>query len=321
MAKIKNIRSCSICRALDVIGDKPTLLLTRSYWLGTRRFSAFQEQTGLLKSVLSDRLNRLVDAGCFEKVLYSEHPKRFEYRGTRKLYDLYPVALTMLSWEQNWCLIDEKVRVDLVHKSCGHKTEPYAVCGRCRVEIDPRDVAWSEGPGVGTMQAMYRPRRRGRRSSYGTTTPLLGEIIDIIGDRWSALIIRSIFTNLNTYQDIFNDTGIATNILAERLLYLTKKDVILKQCTTYKLTPKGRAIYPILLALMAWGDKWYANEEGPPVYLTHKPCEKPLKIKMACSKCDEDITIEDIAFEFSNQVPKQKNWTAFSSDGTARSIR
>lgn len=300
MVSSKYIRTCSICRALDVIGDKPTLLLLESYWLGTRRFSAFQEQTGLLKTVVSDRLKKLVESGCFEKVLYSERPKRYEYRGTKKINDLYPVALSMLQWEQKWGAVKGKIQVSLVHKSCGKVTYPQSVCRDCRVEIDPLDVAWSEGPGVGLMPAVYQRRRRGGASARESSTPLFEEIIDIVGDRWSALIIRSIFTNLNSYQDIYNDTGIATNILAERLQVLSEKGVIKKQSSVYKLTPKGRAIYPALLALMVWGDKYYATEEGPPLYLTHKPCKKSLKSRMACSECDEDITMNDIVFEFAD---------------------
>jgi len=298
MSKTKYIRTCSICRALDVIGDKPTLLIIESYWLGTRRFSGFQKQTGLLKTVVSDRLKKLIDAGCLEKVLYSEKPKRYEYRATRKLNDFYPVALSMLSWEQKWGSVTGKIQVSLVHKSCGKVTRPESVCEDCRVEVDPRDVAWKEGPGVGLMPVNYHRRRRETRSQQESETPLFEEIIGIIGDRWSALIVRSIFSNLNSYQDICDDTGIATNILAERLQALTRKGIIKKQSSIYKLTSKGRAIYPILLALMEWGDKWYATEEGPPLYLTHKPCNNSLKSRMACSECGETITMNDIEFEF-----------------------
>jgi len=220
MSDEKHIRTCSICRALDVIGDKPTLLLIESYWLGTRRFSGFQQQTGLLKTVVSDRLKKLVEAGCFEKVLYSDRPKRYEYRGTEKFYDLYPLALSMLRWEQNWGSVNGKIQVSLVHMSCGQITHPLTICHDCRVEVDPRDVAWKEGPGVGLMPVSYHRRRRASNTTRVLPTLLFEEIVDIIGDRWSALIIRSIFSNLNSYQDIYNDTGIATNIQKNKPLFI-----------------------------------------------------------------------------------------------------
>lgn len=307
MAQTKYIRTCSIWRALEVVGDKPTLLIHESYWLGTRRFSVFQKQTGLLKTVVSDRLAKLIKSGCFEKVLYSERPKRYEYRGTEKFYDLYPVALSMLHWENKWGKKDGKIQLFLRHKSCGKKTNPHAVCQSCRTEVDPRDVAWSEGPGVGLMPAEYSRRRRKTGATMERATPLLDEIVDIIGDRWSTLIIRSIFTNLNSYQDICDDTGIATNILAERLERLCERSILEKRGSVYKLQPKGRDIYPILLALMQWGDKWYASPEGPPLILKHEPCKNALKSQMACPECGENVTMKDISFEFVKKAAMEES--------------
>ena len=297
MAPTKYIRTCSIWRALEVLGDKPTLLLLESYWLGTRRFSAFEKQTGLLKTVVSNRLTKLITAECLEKSLYSERPKRYEYRGTEKFYDLYPVALSMLHWENKWGKHEGKIQLSLKHKTCGQETNPHAVCEHCKIEIDPRNVTWREGPGVGLMPAEYSRRRRKIGSAPHMTTPLLDEIADIIGDRWSTLIIRSIFTNLNSYQDICDDTGIATNILAERLERLCGNSILIKKGAVYKLQPKGRDIYPILIALMQWGDKWYASTEGPPLILNHTPCKLPLKSHMACTECGESVSMNDITFE------------------------
>jgi DNA-binding HxlR family transcriptional regulator len=302
MASPKYIRTCSIWRSLEIVGDKPSLLLLESYWLGTRRFSAFQKQTGLLKTVVSDRLAKLVAAGCFEKVLYSERPKRFEYRGTQKFYDLYPIALSMLHWEQKWGATDGKIQLSLVHKNCGQITQPHAVCGDCKIEVDARDVSWSEGPGVGLMPAEYSRRRRKETSVNAIKTPLFDEIADLIGDRWSTLIMRSVFTNLNSYQDICEDTAMATNVLAERLTRLCATGFLQKKDATYRLTEKGRGIYPILLALMEWGDKWYADPEGPPLILTHKPCGNALKSAIICPQCGENVTKGDIRFEFIQQT-------------------
>ncbi len=309
MLETKYIRTCSIWRALDIIGDKATLLLLESYWLGTRRFNDFQKQTGLLKAVVSDRLNKLVKAGCFKKTLYCERPKRYEYRGTEKFYDLYLGALAMLYWERKWGRNKGKIQISLIHKSCGKVTHPYPVCGRCRVAIDPREVEWQEGPGVGIMPALYNRRRRNISATLNSQTPLFDEIADIIGDRWSALIIRSIFTNLDHYQDIRNDTGIATNILAERLEWLCLLNLLEKKGSVYKLTPKGRGIYPILLALMEWGDKWYASSKGAPLLLTHKRCHHSLQNQMACTECGENVIMNDIIFEFNDQEEQKLRLT------------
>lgn len=315
MSEDKLIRSCSIWRALEVVGDKPTLLLLESYWLGTRRFSDFHAQTGLLKTVVSDRLQKLMAAGCIDKVLYSEKPKRYEYRGTEKLFSLYPVALTMLHWERRWGRSDGKIGIVLTHARCNEPMEPTPVCRDCRETIDPRDVDWAEGPGVGVMPALYSRRRRSRGAvESAAQTTLFDEIAEIIGDRWSTLIIRSVFTSINSFNEIQDDTQMATNVLTERLTHLMSLGVLRKsdrqadRKVLYKLTAKGRDIYPILLALMEWGDQWYAAEEGPPLILSHRPCRSPLHLDLMCSNCGDGVSYPEIHFEIN--PAREKNQRA-----------
>jgi len=88
-------QDCSIARALEVVGERWTLLIIRDVFSGRRRFDELQESLGIARNVLTNRLNRLVDEGILERVRYSERPQRFEYRLTAKGRELY-VALTAL---------------------------------------------------------------------------------------------------------------------------------------------------------------------------------------------------------------------------------
>jgi len=88
-------QNCSITAALEIVGERWTLLIVRDAFLGLRRFEEFQARLGIARNVLTDRLNRLVEEGILEKVRYSERPERFEYRLTQKGRDLQ-VALTGL---------------------------------------------------------------------------------------------------------------------------------------------------------------------------------------------------------------------------------
>ena len=81
-------QNCSIARALEVVGERWTLLIIRDVLLGLRRFDELQESLGIARNVLTDRLNRLVDEGVLERVLYSERPERYEYQLTKKGLDL-----------------------------------------------------------------------------------------------------------------------------------------------------------------------------------------------------------------------------------------
>ena len=89
---------CSIARALEVVGDRWTLLIIRDVVLGHSRFDEFLDSLGIASNVLTDRLNRLVDEGVLERVPYNERPERFEYRLTKKGRELGPVLIALMQW-------------------------------------------------------------------------------------------------------------------------------------------------------------------------------------------------------------------------------
>src|ERR671937_48607 len=91
-------QDCSIARALELVGDRWTLLIVRDLVLGVSRFDAFLDSLGVASNVLTDRLNRLVDERIVERVRYSERPQRFEYRLTAKGRELRLVLLALMQW-------------------------------------------------------------------------------------------------------------------------------------------------------------------------------------------------------------------------------
>ena len=312
MSEQKFIRTCSIWRALEVVGDTSILLILEAFWLGARRFEEVRNRTGLLKPLLSDRLKRLVAADVLEKVPYSQSPKRFEYHLTQKGQDLYWTALMMLRWERRWGPKEGKITIRLRHRTCGQEFDPKPVCGHCREEIDAHDMSWSEGPGLGWMTPTYSRRRRHRdtASNRDKHSILLDHVAQITGDRWASLVLRSIFTGLRKFDEICEDTAIATNILSERLNWLTEIGMIeLSQYSDrppryeYRLTDKAIDYYSILLMLLQWGDRYYVSPEGPPLLLTHKPCGKPLDPQVVCSECDVALKPEDVEFEVTEADP------------------
>lgn len=91
-------QNCSIARALEVVGDRWTLLVVRDVALGHRRFDELRDNLGVASNVLTDRLNRLVAEGICERVAYSERPPRFEYRLTKKGRELSVALLALMQW-------------------------------------------------------------------------------------------------------------------------------------------------------------------------------------------------------------------------------
>lgn len=91
-------QDCSVARALEVVGERWTLLIIRDAFFGLRRFDQFQESLGIARNVLSDRLGRLVEEGVLDRVRYSERPERYEYRLTAKGRDLGIALAGLRQW-------------------------------------------------------------------------------------------------------------------------------------------------------------------------------------------------------------------------------
>src|SRR5438477_8978621 len=91
-------QNCSIARALELVGERWTLLIVRDVFLGLHRFDELQESLGIARNVLTDRLNRLVEEGILERVRYSERPERYEYRLTQKGRELNLALTALRQW-------------------------------------------------------------------------------------------------------------------------------------------------------------------------------------------------------------------------------
>src|ERR671935_1582373 len=91
-------QNCSIARALEIVGERWTLLIIRDAFLGLRRFDQLQENLGIARNVLTERLNRLVAEGILERVRYSERPERHEYVLTPKGRDLQIALAGLRQW-------------------------------------------------------------------------------------------------------------------------------------------------------------------------------------------------------------------------------
>lgn len=131
---------CSIARTLDVIGERWSLLIVRDAFYGIRRFDDFQSDLGIARNILTDRLNKLVEQGVFEKVLYEERPPRHEYRLTEKGRDLMPVLMSMVAWGDRWACADDDLPVRLTHLACGHGTHAVPACDHCGERLRWRDL-------------------------------------------------------------------------------------------------------------------------------------------------------------------------------------
>jgi DNA-binding HxlR family transcriptional regulator len=145
-------QACSIARTLELIGDRWTLLIIRDAFMGVRRFEVFQRSLGIARNVLTDRLDRLVEAGILRRELYQERPDRYEYRLTRKGVDLWPVIITTIKWGDKH-VAEHGPPVLIRHKDCGGDIDQRLHCTVCGAELTPNDVYVERGPGARDVAA------------------------------------------------------------------------------------------------------------------------------------------------------------------------
>ena len=119
--------------------------------------------------------------------------------------------------------------------------------------------------------------------------------LDLVGDRWTLLILRDIFRGVHRFSQLHDDLGVARNLLTDRLSRLVDHDMLHKvqyqdrpPRFEYRLTPKGMDLSPALVALMGWGDRW-ASDGQPPTLLVHDTCTTPLEQVLLCPTCDETV--------------------------------
>jgi DNA-binding HxlR family transcriptional regulator len=298
----------SIAAGLDVIGDRWTLLLLRDAFLGRTRFEEFKQHTGASRATLSRRLNSLVIADVMYKKRYGN---RYEYKLTEIGLRLFPTSLLSWNWEASWSDgIDYQLPLSLFHTRCGHNFKPRSCCSYCMqaIEINTIDSLASDQPTheqLTSLKLMSKRRVRGN-SQPGSQSLSLTHISDIIGDRWTLLILITSFLGIKRYDSYQKVLSIASNILAVRLTQLVNANILERHTyqdspprQEYCLTNKGNSLFPIVMYLRQWSQSRTGQTEDQ---LIHKSCGKPLKIEVQCAHCQKCPDRQDI--EFHIEKPK-----------------
>ncbi|MFD4671124.1 winged helix-turn-helix transcriptional regulator [Lentzea sp. NPDC058450] len=135
-------RSCSIANALEVVGERWSLLALREVFLGVARFDQIAANTGASRDVLTVRLKKLVAAGVLEKQQYSGHPPRYEYVLTESGRALHNVMLLLKEWGDTY--VTEGPLPLVWEHSCGTTLEPRVVCTACGEEATPESLTRAE---------------------------------------------------------------------------------------------------------------------------------------------------------------------------------
>ncbi len=140
-------------------------------------------------------------------------------------------------------------------------------------------------------------------AGFSDITCSIARTLELVGEWWTPLILRDLFVGLSSFDEIQKNLGIASNILSARLAKLRDEGLVVREPDPddarrwrYRLSDKGRDLYPVLLALMAWGDKWLAAPGRQPLLMVHERCGQVTAAVPCCSVCREPLTLDGLRF-------------------------
>jgi DNA-binding HxlR family transcriptional regulator len=296
------LRLDGISLTAQAVGNAWSWLVMREALLhGVRRFADFQVRLGIARSTLSARLAQLLDNGLLTRGPEGTSAAE-EYLVAPAGEDFFDCLMTALAWGDRWCVEDgAEPPLRVTHRMCGGPASPELCCGSCRKVVVARDVhadhserrlGASRLPGRYHRAPDYDLLERNRPCSIARTQIVLG-------DWWSCLVVREAFFGVHRFDEFRANLDVATNILTSRLSRLVEHGVLVRTPYQrrpirheYHLTEKGLDLYPVALAIIAWGERWKASG-GPLVPLTHVPCGARLDAVLCCGTCSAPLTLAD----------------------------
>jgi DNA-binding HxlR family transcriptional regulator len=128
----------------------------------------------------------------------------------------------------------------------------------------------------------------------------IARTLDVVGEWWTLLILRDAFRGTRRFDDFQSSLGLARSVLTARLRRLTEHGVLERHAYQdrptryeYHLTDKGRALFPVIAAMLKWGDDWAADPNGAPTVLVHEPCGETMHPVLTCPHCEGRVTTDN----------------------------
>ncbi|HKT02891.1 MAG TPA: helix-turn-helix domain-containing protein [Rugosimonospora sp.] len=129
-------------------------------------------------------------------------------------------------------------------------------------------------------------------SDYDSSFCSVARSVEVLGDRWTVLVLRDVFNGVRRFDDISRHLGIARDVLTKRLATLVEEGILRRvpyqepgsrTRYEYRLTQAGLDLRPVLIALIEWGDRYRPDPSGPPLSLTHDGCGEPVRVRVECA--------------------------------------
>ena len=150
---------------------------------------------------------------------------------------------------------------------------------------------------------------------YGAENCPIKKTLEIIGEKWTLLILREIFYGSSRFEDLLRGTGCARNLLSARLATLVQHQILIKTAYReegtrerfdYHLSEKGKALFKVLVSLMQWGNEWTGNADEPAMTLRHRGCKANACVKLVCAHGHELNGPQDVFVQLVNKGASEK---------------
>ncbi|HEX4392896.1 MAG TPA: helix-turn-helix domain-containing protein [Mycobacterium sp.] len=288
-----------IFQAVDLLGDAWSWLIMRNALFdGDTRFTEFQRDLKISRKVLSTRLESLTNAGVLRRNIGRG---TVGYAVTDMGLDFLPSLLMALAWGERWAIDRATADRWATHLPHGHDLQATFNCSECATPLAARDV---RPPDLRSTTTAHLARSRTRTPNLEliqeSQNCAIARSQQVIGDRWSALVIRECFLGTRNFNGFQENLGIATNILVNRLDRLVALGVIIKHLrpgqsshSEYRLSERGLDLYGLPLSLLAWAQKW-VDPQTPTEQLWHLVCGRETSPVLACGTCGVAVRRQDI---------------------------
>lgn len=273
---------------LGLLGDEWTLLVVQQALLGVTRFGEFKARLPISNSVLTARLRALTNEGLLDRRAYQANPQRFEYMLTPRGRALWPVLLSIWEWERRWVPDHAERLPGMQHAACATTFAPSVTCRSCGAVVDEKDVAAQWGPSGSWRRSV--PDTATRRRSQGdqhSAAGLFPQTMSVLGNRWGFALLVAAFVGIKRFTEFQTRLGAPPGSVADRLSTFTAIGVFDGDGDGYRLTEKGRALFPVVVTALQWAQRWYETAEGPAVLLTHNGHR--FTAALTCDQCGEPL--------------------------------
>ncbi|MEV6770281.1 helix-turn-helix domain-containing protein [Nocardia sp. NPDC051030] len=158
-----------------------------------------------------------------------------------------------------------------------------------------------------------------KRTTFADWPCTVARTVDLIGDWWTPLVLREAYYGARRFDEFERTLGLSRNVLTQRLTRLTEEGLLQRvpyqdrpPRHEYHLTDKGRDFFPVIAAMMAWGDRWLAPE-GPPIVLHHNTCAHDTHAEVVCAHCREPLHHRDMSAHLGPGFPTRHRETALAT--------